>query len=1117
MKSGQVASVACRRQVYFGSFLHLVLTFAICLALLPLTVLVSAISKIPLCPKPAQSYPCICSKSTLESPLDITCISGSLATIGLPLKVHFRDANKPIKRIAIQDAQMKHLHGPIFTGLHGPESLMIVNSSVDSIASRTFSDLSSTLSTLILTNNLLTQVPTDAIAPLNLTSLDLTGNQISLLSSKSFPSTNVSSSLNSLNISHNQISKIEAAALSSLASLETLDLSFNSLTKLERNQFRGLKKLKSLDLSSNRFSTFDRSDFTELLTLTSLNISNNGNLTKLPQSIFARNAQLQMVDLSGNSFKEVDAYFLRGVRFLRKFIASRNLIDSIAKRAFSTNTRIRVIDLSYNKLTVVPADMFNGLSLLESIDLSHNLLKTIEANAFVKVFKIQIDLSYNQLSVIPRHAFVEAMNITKLDLSHNQLTRIHNEAFSDSDVTDLYLQYNSFTNSSLIPLANLTSLSHLNVSHNNLTSINRKSFNMNHNIKLYQAAVIDLSYNRISEVSGSIFEKFWALRYLNMSHNSLRRLGFGAFGNLPTLLEMDLRNNRLTNVNSGAISGLISLKNLLLSNNLLDSMPTVSVALTDLDLTNNSITQVPCSAFPMLNSLLRINLKNNSLESLSSDSFCNLLTLRFLDLSGNKFPNLDAVAPSLQRLSSLQYLDLSDNRITAINSSNAMGSLPTLFDLNLAHNLVDHISPYAFNGLLQLLSLNLSANSLRTVPPNSLTGLVSLRTLDLSHNSIGRIENRTNSFFEDLLSLETLNLRGNRISFLTSKSLPSSQWIPYKLKHIDLSRNQIESLVTSVGFGTLETIDLNYNHIRNLSPGVIGNFSNIRMLNLSHNKLTSVVKNSLSPLTNEATSLEQLNLSFNLIEEVQTGELSKLAQSLRFLDLSGNRLLYSWPSHDLAVLVSKGARVLLHDNPLPCDCKTRTSLDIVKSNIPNISPELAKNLTLDFDVNNEDSGRFLLAARAIPSSAASFNPTFEDWNSIACINPDSSSIPLAYLSEENLSCTSDQLNLLVSNEVSIRGAHWIKGLAADLRVVWFVRDTGKDVAKFKIELFEESQSDKPSNRYESREMSYTERDFTFRELDYSKRHKVCIKSYDSHSNEWKTFVPNCLSIAPKVL
>lgn len=1078
---------------------------------------VSCVSKLPLCPKPESSFPCICSKSTLESPLDVICLSGNLATVGLPLKSHYRDVTRPIKRLIIKDANIFNLHGPLFDQLNGPESLSIVNSSISSINSLVFSPLISTLKSVELSYNNLTAIPNDAIAPLNVTYLDLTSNNIKIITSKSFPSTNFSSNLNCLNVSHNEINKIESTGLAPLVNLETLNLSYNHLAKLERNQFRSLKKLKILDLSHNKFNSFDRSDFTDLLTMTHLDISYNGNLTKLPQSIFARNAQLQVLDISGNSFKEVDAYTLRGVRFLKKFFASNNAIESIAKRAFSTNTRIKVVDLSHNQLTTVPGEMFSGFSQLDSLDLSHNRISTVEPKAFLQLFRIEINLSHNNLSVIPRNAFVEVMNISTLDLSHNRLTRIHNEAFSESDVCNLYLQNNAFVNSSYIPLGNLTGLTNFNVSFNNLTSINRKSFGLTQNVKLYQTAVIDLSFNRINEISGSMFEKFWALRYLNISNNSLKRLGFGAFGNLPTLLEMDLRNNQLKNVNSGAISGLISLKNLLLANNVLESMPTVSVALTDIDVSNNSIKSISCSAFPMINALLKIDLSNNSLESLSSDSFCNLLTLRYLDLSFNNFSSLDALYPPLQKLSSLQYLNVSFNTLQSINTSNAFGTLPTLFDLNLSHNRIQNIAPYAFNGLLQLLALNLSSNQLKTVPVNSMAGLVSLQTLDLSNNSIARVENRTNSFFEDLLSLEQLFLRGNRISFLTPKSLPSSQWIPYKLKHLDISHNRVESLVTSVGFTTLESINLKSNHVRNLSPGVIGNCSNLKYLDLSHNKLTTIGKNHLSPLKGASSQLERLNLSSNLIDSIESSEISALVKSLRVLDLSKNRLASSWPSHQFASLVNRGARILFNGNSLPCDCQSKINLETVRSGLPNISPQLASKLTIDFDVNNDDTGRFLEAAKAIPSSSDKLNPSMSDWLALTCIKDDSRDIKLAYLDDSELACTEEQIKTVATGEVSVRAVHWVKGFPHKMRIIWFVRDASKDIGKFKIEITQIAPDDGAVEKFESLEVPYTEREYTFENIDYFKNHKICLKTYDSLSREYKTPPGNCVEMPAKVL
>jgi Leucine-rich repeat (LRR) protein len=63
-------------------------------------------------------------------------------------------------------------------------------------------------------------------------------------------------------------------------------------------------------------------------------------------------------------------------------------------------------------------------------------------------------------------------------------------------------------------------------------------------------------------------------------------------------------------------------------------------------------------------------------------------------------------------------------------------------------------SKKAFDGLLQLLTLNLSKNAIETIPTDAFFGLVSLRKMDLSWNSIEKLDNKTNSIFEDCLSLQ---------------------------------------------------------------------------------------------------------------------------------------------------------------------------------------------------------------------------------------------------------------------------------------------------------------------------------------------------------------------------
>jgi Leucine-rich repeat (LRR) protein len=1159
---GYLSSHAMRYSLHFILSSLMLLVVVSCL---DDTVSSSYQESIPKCPTPFESFPCICSKTSLESPLDVFCATGNLASISLPFAVYFAKQSLPLRNLRIRDANFSALTGPLFQGLNNVSSLFIESCSMQSVSSEVLTPLKTSLQILSLKYNQLESIPTESLKVLNLSHFDVSNNLIGSLSSTSFPKS--LSSLMSLNVSHNQISRIESSSFTPLvSSLEDLDLSHNQVSKLERNTFKGMKKLKLLDLSFNNFSSFDRSDFVELLGLQVIRLTGmSRNLTKLPQSIFTRNAQLQSIDVSDNVFTEVDAYITRGVRFLRKFLASGNQINSIAKRAFSTNTRIRVIDLSRNLLTNIPSEMFTGLQYLELLDLSRNLIKTLDPGAFQSIFKIDINLSYNQLDFIPRSSFIECSNISLLDLSHNNLSRIHAEAFLDSDVTQLVLNHNKFTNLTEVPIGNLTGIRFLNMSYNEIVSVNRKSFGLKQNTKLYEAAVVDLSFNHLKELSGSMFDKFWALRHLNLSNNQFKRLGFGSFGNLPTLLDLNLDNNQLKDI--GSINGLISLKSLYVRNNSLKSIPTLSVALNELYLEDNEIDSISCSSFPMINSLLSLHLRNNSISSIDSDSFCNLLTLREVDLSFNKIPDVEQVTPSLQKLSSLQSLDLSFNSIPVINSSNAFGNLPTLFSLNLSGNNITHVSPFAFNGLLQLLSLNLSHNLMSNIEYDSLKGLVSLQSLDLSFNTLTRIENRTNSFFEDLLSLESLYLAGNRLSFLTPKSLPSSQWVPYKIRFLDLSYNHLESISTATGFAEMQTLLLHHNHIRSLIPGVFGNMSSLQSLDLSFNRLTHIPLHAFSfnvSSPKDVFTLRFLNLSHNDIQSIDSGELTRISspslssslrshsspssQSLDSVDLSFNRLSTSWPEVDVSILVGRGVSVRLTANPLPCTCKSRLQLDAVRRSIQRISPRLSKFLTFNHDVNTYNSQENVLLN--FTSTAFVMNDARNEWDSLTCpsetllqtrkssrrrnrnrrpreMGEDSVTgnpvtvttqepnhlLVLPQLSSQELSCSEQEALSLLEGDALIRGISWIRSRRNSLKIVWFIRNEVDDVANFQIERNEvDPDSDSTS---ESLEVSYLDREYIFHDINPRKSHRVCLKTYDSAGKFRPVYPSSCVTSSPK--
>lgn len=105
---------------------------------------------------------------------------------------------------------------------------------------------------LSLSNQGLTKVPSYVFDRTNLTSLDVSRNALTgALQSEVQRLKN----LRVLNLSHNTFTGVPAE-VGQLTELEVLDLSFNPITGLP-NELGNLKKLKTLDLRGTQYSTYD--------------------------------------------------------------------------------------------------------------------------------------------------------------------------------------------------------------------------------------------------------------------------------------------------------------------------------------------------------------------------------------------------------------------------------------------------------------------------------------------------------------------------------------------------------------------------------------------------------------------------------------------------------------------------------------------------------------------------------------------------------------------------------------------------------------------------------------------------------------------------------------------
>ncbi|GAU90917.1 hypothetical protein RvY_03268 [Ramazzottius varieornatus] len=105
----------------------------------------------------------------------------------------------------------------------------------------------------------------------NTTALDFSRNSISKLERNEFQ--NVTATLLTLNVSHNQIADVAAGAFTGMTELQVLDLSFNKLTVVSLESFRGLPKLQKLLLSDNPITQIQERSLELLPSITQLGIS----------------------------------------------------------------------------------------------------------------------------------------------------------------------------------------------------------------------------------------------------------------------------------------------------------------------------------------------------------------------------------------------------------------------------------------------------------------------------------------------------------------------------------------------------------------------------------------------------------------------------------------------------------------------------------------------------------------------------------------------------------------------------------------------------------------------------------------------------------------------------
>ncbi|XP_070490388.1 leucine-rich repeat protein SHOC-2 [Chironomus tepperi] len=207
----------------------------------------------------------------------------------------------------------------------------------------------------------------------SLVRLYLENNDIEYLAQDEFLK---SENIDEIQLASNQISSLNKSLLY-VTNLRYMNLSSNLLREFSMHEIYGLMKLRLLDLSHNRI---------EKLT------GRNGNIAEMPSLTL-----LTQLLLGNNLLKSLDGV-LAGLGNLRRLILSDNLLENIHAEDFERMEELEILDLSKNRLKSLEAFSKAYLPTLQLLNASHNLMTTTGKDFHGLPVLCTADLSNNEIA-----------------------------------------------------------------------------------------------------------------------------------------------------------------------------------------------------------------------------------------------------------------------------------------------------------------------------------------------------------------------------------------------------------------------------------------------------------------------------------------------------------------------------------------------------------------------------------------------------------------------------------------------------------------------------------------------------------------------------------------------
>ncbi|CAC5378518.1 TLR13 [Mytilus coruscus] len=373
--------------------------------------------------------------------------------------------------------------------------------------------------------------------------------------------------IHKLFLNFNQIKRIPQTTFNHLETLTELDLSWNRLSYIEEGTFYGLSSLKKLSMKGNclNYSLEIPNDiFKPLVSLTHLNVARNllFNTNRVfhtfPSAFITSLHKLQSIEVDAGHplslFRFSNGY--KSLTHLTRLKIDFCLLPSLINVTFLYLQYLDHIEMRNCRIQEYEVGTLPNIKNIRYLDISDNflnddslsrLMKDLSSNEELKVMKMT-NCCPSIVIYIPASIYLTESKIEEIYANNNSF--IQASEYGRYFMLPTTLKVFDFSNNKLgIFFFGMPYLWILNLRNNSLgTYLSSERYTNSCKTELRE---VDISHNRIYELSYSIFHGHLKAVKINLSQNKLTDVTFD-LSHLVSLEKLDLSRNNIGGISSQA-------------------------------------------------------------------------------------------------------------------------------------------------------------------------------------------------------------------------------------------------------------------------------------------------------------------------------------------------------------------------------------------------------------------------------------------------------------------------------------------------------------------------------------------------------------------------------------